>query len=83
VSTADGQATRRPDARNRWVGVVRAHPVRAYFVITYIVSWTYWLLIHGLLDKDSYGTCFGEYGAGIRPDDTVCDVNILFGRFGD
>jgi membrane protease YdiL (CAAX protease family) len=36
------------------VGVVRAHPVRAYFVITYIVSWSYWLLIHGLLDKDSY-----------------------------
>ncbi|HET9303756.1 MAG TPA: hypothetical protein VFO20_13350 [Propionibacteriaceae bacterium] len=28
--------------------------MRAYFVITYVVSWSYWLLIHGLLDKDSY-----------------------------
>jgi hypothetical protein len=32
----------------------RAHPVRAYFVVTYTVSWSYWLLIHGLLDKYSY-----------------------------
>ena len=54
MSTPDGQATSRPDARSRWVGAVRAHPVWAYFVITYMVSWSYWLLIHGLLDKDSY-----------------------------
>lgn len=54
MPTPDGQATTRPDALSRWAGAVRAHPVRAYFVITYVVSWSYWLLIHGLLDKDSY-----------------------------
>jgi hypothetical protein len=37
VSTADEQATRKPATRGRWVGGARAHPVRAYFVITYLL----------------------------------------------
>jgi membrane protease YdiL (CAAX protease family) len=53
VSTADEQAARKPATRGRWVSGARAHPVRAYFVITYLLSWCYWLIIYGLVHNDS------------------------------
>jgi membrane protease YdiL (CAAX protease family) len=33
--------------------LVQAHPLVAYFVITYALSWSYWAIVLGVLKKDS------------------------------
>ncbi|HET9301274.1 MAG TPA: CPBP family intramembrane glutamic endopeptidase, partial [Propionibacteriaceae bacterium] len=53
TSIADGKMSARPADRSRWIGVIRAHPLRAYFLITYLVTWSYWPVVYGLAGKAS------------------------------
>lgn len=33
-------------------GLVRAHPVAAFFVLAYLLSWAYWLVVLGIMGRD-------------------------------
>jgi hypothetical protein len=45
MSTAYRKPSIRPAASSRRMGVIRAHPLWAYFLITYLVTWSYWLVM--------------------------------------
>lgn len=51
MSTTYRKPSIRPAGPSRWIGVIHAHPLRAYFLITYLVTWSYWLVIYGLIGK--------------------------------
>lgn len=39
--------------RGPTAGPVRAHPLAAFFVLTYLLSWAYWLVVLGIMGRDT------------------------------
>jgi hypothetical protein len=39
--------------RASMVVLIRAHPVAAFFVLAYLLSWAYWLVVLGIMGRDT------------------------------
>jgi len=50
-------------------GLIRAHPVPAFFVLAYLLSWVYWLVVLGIMGRDTLAWfvpgAFGPPGAAL------------------
>ncbi len=43
----------RPSRSTPVAGLARSHPVPAFFVLTYLLSWVYWLIVLGIMGRDT------------------------------
>jgi uncharacterized protein len=80
MSTAYRKPSIRPAVSSRRIGVIRAHPLWAYFLITYLVTWSYWLVIYGLIGKA--GEMWAMPGVFVPALAAVVITGVLGGRSG-
>jgi uncharacterized protein len=61
-------------------GLVRRHPVPAFFVLAYLLSWLYWLVVLGIMGRDTLGWFVpGAFGPPLA---ALIVTGLVYGRDG-